>query len=148
MPVARRRGFTLVEVLIVVVIMAILAAVVIPQFSTSTDDSKAASARSILNTLRTQIQIYRAQHAGRLPSLSLIELTSSTDDNGNIGVGSAYRYGPYFPAVPINPYTQSAVVAAPASVPPTATIPGAGWLYDATTGNIWINDDTTPFALQ
>ena len=37
---AKKQGFTLVEVLIVVVIMAILAATIIPQFSDSTKDAK------------------------------------------------------------------------------------------------------------
>lgn len=49
-------GFTLVEVLIVVVIMAVLAAVVVPQFAASTDDAKASTAQFNLSTLRSLVQ--------------------------------------------------------------------------------------------
>src|SRR5262245_49874015 len=65
----KRAGFTLIEVLIVVVIMATLAAVVIPQFSSSAEDAKAAGLKHNLHTLREIIQIYQAYHGGSSPSL-------------------------------------------------------------------------------
>ena len=52
-------AFTLIEVLIVVVIMAILAATIIPQFTDSTKDAKASTATFNLHTLRAQIELYR-----------------------------------------------------------------------------------------
>jgi type II secretion system protein G len=54
-----KRGFTLIEILIVVVILGILAAIVIPQFSDASDDAAANSARSTLATIRSQIELYR-----------------------------------------------------------------------------------------
>ncbi len=56
------QGFTLVELLIVVIILSILAAIVIPQFSASTDDAKTASAQSTLANLRSVIDLYYQQH--------------------------------------------------------------------------------------
>ena len=56
-----RTGFTLIEILIVVVILGILAAVVIPQFTNAADDASVASARTQLQTMRSQIELYRAQ---------------------------------------------------------------------------------------
>ena len=56
-----RRGFTLIEILIVVVILGILAAVVVPQFTNASDDANDAAVRSQLQTLRGQIELYRAQ---------------------------------------------------------------------------------------
>ena len=53
----RRSGFTLVELLIVVVILAILAAAIIPTFTDSTSDAKASTALTNLNVLRGQIQL-------------------------------------------------------------------------------------------
>src|SRR3569833_2823375 len=84
----RRRsqsGFTLVEVLIVVVIMAILAATIIPQFSNSTNDAKVSTCKFNVNTIRAQIELYKSQHNGALPSLTLAELTGSTNSTGTIG---------------------------------------------------------------
>ena len=50
--------------LIVVVIMAILAATIIPQFTDSTKDAKASTTKFNLHTLRSQIELYRTQHNG------------------------------------------------------------------------------------
>ena len=50
-----QRGFTLVELLIVVIILAILAAIVIPQFSSATTDAQEAALDSNLNALRSAI---------------------------------------------------------------------------------------------
>ena len=67
--------FTLVEVLIVVVIMAILAATIIPQFSDSTRDAKVSTTTFNLHTLRSQIELYKTQHNGIVPSATLAAAT-------------------------------------------------------------------------
>ncbi|MGF1615108.1 MAG: type IV pilin protein, partial [Gammaproteobacteria bacterium] len=62
---ARKRdacGFTLVELLIVVVILAILAAVAVPQFTRSTDDAKLSALDSTLSRMRSAIDLYYQQH--------------------------------------------------------------------------------------
>ncbi|HEX4131730.1 MAG TPA: type II secretion system protein [Pirellulales bacterium] len=143
-----RGGFTLVEILIVVTIMAILAGAIIPQFSNSTNDAKKSAAAYDLSYMRSQIQTYRAQHGGLLPSQSLVELISQTNSSGAIGSGTSYPYGPYAPTIPVNPYNGINTVVAPGSIPPTATVSGAGWLYDTASGSLWLNDTTTPFASQ
>ena len=51
----KNSGFTLVEVLIVVVILAILAAAIIPQFADSTTDAKTSTALFNLNTDRKSV---------------------------------------------------------------------------------------------
>ncbi len=62
-----RRGFTLIEILIVVVILGILAAIVVPQFSNASQEATASSIRSQLQTIRGQIELYRVRNAGALP---------------------------------------------------------------------------------
>ncbi len=137
--------------MIVVVIMAILAGAVIPQYFDSTHDATTSNAQFNLQTLRSQIEMYQFQHLGKLPSQSLVELTTTTDQFGNLGNGATYHYGPYIGSLPTNTITQSStVVPAPSGgVMPTAVVPGAGWQYDASSGKIWFNDNTLfPFSKQ
>jgi prepilin-type N-terminal cleavage/methylation domain-containing protein len=55
-------GFTLVELLIVVIILGILAAVAIPQFGSSTDDAKLSTMTSNLSSLRNAVELYKQEH--------------------------------------------------------------------------------------
>jgi type II secretion system protein G len=141
-----RSAFTLIEVLIVVVIMAILAAAIVPQFTDSAKDAKSSTAQFNLSTLRSQIQTYRSQHGGSVPNATLAELLASTDSTGATGTGANFPYGPYLREVPINPFTNSKAIKVVTNDPvQAADVTGSGgWLYNATTGNIWI-DNTTLF---
>jgi len=132
-----RSAFTLVEVLIVVVIMAILAATIIPQFTDSTKDAKESTSKFNLHTMRSQIELYKAHHNGVLPSADLAELTKATDADGADGG----PFGPYMREIPANPFTNSKTVTATADNPPTAATSGGGWLYNSTTGGIWIDHE-------
>jgi prepilin-type N-terminal cleavage/methylation domain-containing protein len=137
-----RRGFTLIEVLIVVVIMAILAATIIPQFSSSTKDAQTSTVNFNASTMRSQIELYRANHLSTYPAITnnaLPQLTSTTDVNGNIGTGAAFTYGPYVAAVPPNPFNNLATIGpVPTPGTPPATGDGKyGYVYDVTTGNIY-----------
>jgi prepilin-type N-terminal cleavage/methylation domain-containing protein len=142
MTARRHQGFTLVEILIVVVIMAVLAATIIPQFTDSAQDAKANTALFNLHTLRSQLEMYKSQHDGIAPS-TLDLLTEKTNRAGTTSASDgALVYGPYIHEVPANPLVDSAfasIVAAPAANPPTAAEADAGWLYSASTGEIWIN---------
>jgi general secretion pathway protein G len=137
----KRAGFTLVEVLIVVVIMAILAATIIPQFSDSTKDAKVNTSKFNLHTIRSQIELFKSQHDGKAPT-ALNDLTLKTNAAGATGTTAAHVYGPYLQELPTNPFTNSATVAAAAANPPTAAsgTATAGWLYHAATGGVWIDN--------
>src|SRR5688500_6155814 len=113
---ARRSAFTLVEVLIVVVILAILAAAVVPQFSSSTQDAKVSTSVFNLQTLRAQVQVYKAQHNGVYPDV-LTKLTIATARDGGTPSGND-SYGPYLLEVPECPIVGSADVAVASSSTP------------------------------
>jgi general secretion pathway protein G len=57
-----RRAFTLIEILIVVVILGILAAMVIPQFVDASGNANDASLRTTIQTVRSQVELYKVQH--------------------------------------------------------------------------------------
>lgn len=140
---SRRSAFTLVEILIVVVILAILAAAVIPQFTDSTNDAKTGTANFNLNTFRSQIAIYRAQHGGRNPTGAdgaavALQLTSKTNPDGT--TTGTPTLGPYFQAIPINteiddPAKQSLIKVV--TTDPIANDTNFGWIYNTTNGNIF-----------
>lgn len=111
-----KRGFTLIEILIVVVILGILAAIVIPQFTDASQEAMESSVKSQLQTIRSQIELYRVKNGGALP-----DLTPAFDD---------LVTNNYLQSEPVNPFNNSTVVAAAAG----ATV---GWIYNDTTGDIY-----------
>jgi len=138
-------GFTLIEVLIVVVIMAVLAATIIPQFSSSTQDAKESQLSFNMHTLRSQIELYRIHHLGEYPAIEdsddLPKLTHETKADGTVNTGASdpdtYPYGPYVDSeLPKNPFNDLNTVAAGTGGAGTGA---SGWQYDASTGDIWPN---------
>ena len=135
----KNKGFTLVEILIVVVILGILAAIVIPQFSDASTQSKVSSSLSSLQSLRSQIQLYKIQHNDNPPDLATFatQMTQYSDVAGttaadkNTAATPPIIFGPYMQSVPSNPWSQlSAVEASDADT--------AGWVYNEATGNIYL----------
>lgn len=139
---ATGQAFTLIEMMLAITIVGILAATALIAVRDEANHAKDNTLRMNLYLLRTQIELYRQHHTGRLPTATLAELTLATNAAGTIGQGPTFLYGPYVNTVPENPYTGSAAVRVAASNPPTAAsgAADAGWLYDPTTGGLWIDD--------
>ncbi|MFQ5415160.1 MAG: type II secretion system protein [Phycisphaerae bacterium] len=135
----RGRGFTLVEIMIVVIILGILGAIVVPQFSSASSDAQAAALSSNLQTMRGQIELYKAQHNGNYPPYAtftnVMTLYSDVNHNTSATKTGAYIYGPYILAIPPNPYDSSNVV-------DNVDDNDGGWYYDQTTGNFRTDDGT------
>jgi prepilin-type N-terminal cleavage/methylation domain-containing protein len=141
------RAFTLVEVLIVVVIMAVLAGVVITHYTDSSTDAKESVLKHNLHILRSQIGMYNINHFGQYPAIQdadLPQLTNATNAAGEVGAaGSAYPFGPYVDTIPPNPFNDSSEVvsvARPHQKPSAPVGESGGWQYDQTTGDIWPNN--------
>jgi prepilin-type N-terminal cleavage/methylation domain-containing protein len=129
-----RSAFTLVEVLIVVVIMAVLAAAIIPQFTDSTKDAKESTGKFNIHALRGQLELYKAQHGGEYPDV-LSKLTVKT--NADHTTTGSPTLGPYINEIP--EAFGSATVTASAADPLAVSGTAGGWLYNAATGEIRIN---------
>src|SRR5437868_94306 len=113
------QGFTLVEILIVVIILGILAAIVIPQFTNASTDARKNSLLSQLQTMRSQIQLFKLQHNDILPDLvtnQWNQLLSKTNLGGTVDTTANGLYGPYLESTPKNPLNTDTTVAAAAAV--------------------------------
>lgn len=128
-----KKGFTLVEILIVVVILGILAAIVIPQFSSASTEARTSSVQSNLQAIRSQIQLYKIQHNDNYPgeggATFMEALTGKTDIAGDVDAAGAF--GPYLQQFPANPFNGLNTID---EVAGTGTLGGGntGWYFDQT----------------
>jgi len=94
-----RKGFTLVEILIVVVILGILAAIVVPQFTNATQDAQAGNLKAQLKSLQNQIELFNARNNGSYPDFATDGWGSTTVATSLIG-GNYIKTAPQTPAFP------------------------------------------------
>ncbi len=66
-PARRPRGFTLIELIVVLFIMAVLAALIVPNIIGRTDDARETAARTDIATLMQALKLYRLDN-GVYPS--------------------------------------------------------------------------------
>lgn len=123
-----RRGFTLIEILIVVVILGILAAIVIPQFTDASMEASVANLQSQLQTVRSQIELYNVQN----PATPYDAATAlGTFWDGPAGSPGLVPLN-YLQTAPKNPLQNGSntVAAAPAA--------GVGWVWaEGNPGDAW-----------
>ena len=65
---SRMGGFTLVEILVVVVLLGILGAIVVPHFTGAGNETRTSALLTDLRRVRSQIELYKFQHNDRLPA--------------------------------------------------------------------------------
>lgn len=126
-----RRGFTLVELIVIIVVLAILSGVAIPRYIDYTARARESAVRATLGGVRTAIANFYANSAltgtAAWPTLVQMQTTGTVMQE----------------AIQANPYNNSATIAA-ATWNATPPVSGAnGWNYDAASGRFWANSNTT-----
>ena len=138
----RRNGaFTLVEILIVVVILGVLAAIVIPQFSTATSEAHLNTLLGNLQTLRLQIELYKVQHYDLLPGQDSFG-DDVTEAEFLAALTNDAKYGAYVSKIPENLFISAAagrvaitcVKDGAADAAPIGN-EGTGWWFNAANGD-------------
>lgn len=134
-PEERVHAFTLVEILIVVVILGILAAIVVPQFTRAAEQTRENSVKMNLFRIRTQIEIYKEHHGGP-PTDFVAQMTRATNADGeDADPGTAnYPFGPYLTAIPVNAFNGEDTIS-------DGEVESSGWYYNATTGEFRANHE-------
>jgi general secretion pathway protein G len=137
---AHQAGFTLVEILIVVIILGILAAIVIPQFTEASSEARQSSLATNLQEVRGQIQLYKAQHGDVYPDATglVAELTQYSNATGGTQAtpDAAHTFGPYLQTIPTNPVSNLNTVRVVANGATAFAAPAAdgGWYLNSVTG--------------
>ena len=138
----RRNGaFTLVEILLVVVILGVLAAIVIPRFSEATSEAHLNTLRANLQTFRSQIELYKVQHYDLLPGQTVIGGDVAEADFVD-ALTNDDEYGSYVSKIPENLFISDAadrvavtcVNDAAADAAPAGN-EGTGWWFNAANGD-------------
>jgi general secretion pathway protein G len=137
------KAFTLVEILLVVMILGILAAIVLPEFSNATNVSKASMLADDLRIMRTQIEVFKSQHYDVPPGYpgcdpsdtpteaafvdQMTQASTAAGDLADPGT-PGYRYGPYLRQVPVNPFNGKTSIEI-VDVMPGVADESNGWVY-------------------
>jgi len=139
----RLRGFTLIEIMILLLLIGILAGIIIPMILGATRRANETALRGDLNTLRVAIEHFQADCGGYPPQLGDIlpwsgaGVSAPVDGRGHALDLSSYR-GPYLRTgdmlLPLDPFTDR-----------------RDWRYDSATGAIsssaeGIGRDGTPYS--
>ncbi|MHC4642177.1 MAG: type IV pilin protein [Planctomycetota bacterium] len=154
--VMKIKAFTLYEVVVVVVLLGILAAILVPTLQGHTMSARESAVKDCLMTMRTQIQLYKMEHDGFLPGyvngagaptatlqLQFIGTTTVLGLASPSKVPSApFIYGPYVMKLPENPFnnrTDIKYVPEGTDFSFAVNSSTSGWLYKKETGEFVIN---------
>lgn len=147
------KAFTLVEILVVVVLLGIMAAIVIPKVSGWTNSAKDSALATDLKMLRRYILVYKAQHLEVAPGYPdgdttqspteqafVDQITTSSNSRGQTAaVGTpGFERGPYLAKIPVNPFNDktSIQMLVDGDDFPAAADDSHGWIYKAATSEI------------
>ena len=130
----KTKGFTLIELMIVVAIIGILAAIAIPKFAQMLEKSREGATKGTLGSLKSASSIYYGDQQGIWPT--------------TLNTYSIYSFSKYMDNISSVKVTGAFVAASPSPVGnqvtmtsqgKTPTAGGTGWIYDSTNGSVYVN---------
>jgi len=154
------RGFSLVELVIVIVILGVIAAIAIPRISSGSKNAGEAALRANLQSIRNAIDWYYGEHHNTFPGANgdgtnaagtqeafLSQLLAYSDASGNTSTtkDAAHPYGPYlrspFPKLPVGQKAGNGNILVSNTTDPLApdVSQDAGWVYSTATGQFIAN---------
>ena len=133
----KERAFTLIELMIVVAIIGILAAVAIPKFSDMLEKAREGATKGNVGAIKSAISIYYGDNSGVWP--------------GDISAEAFKNYLDKIPPVKVthpaklggNTLSGTATVVTVVSASGVFTSNTDGWKYNYTDGNVWVNNSQT-----
>ena len=133
-----RAGFSLIQIIVVMVVLALVGTTMAPRFSSAASDARIASLCESLQNVRRHIEVYRRQHEDRLPA-SVGEsgedfVRRLTEPDENPVSQDAERV---LSQLPVNPYNRLDTIRVGGPVAGTGT---HGWRFDPATGDFQADD--------
>ncbi|RPI64115.1 MAG: prepilin-type N-terminal cleavage/methylation domain-containing protein [Planctomycetaceae bacterium] len=137
----RNKAFTLVEILIVVIILGILAAIIVPKFSTASATARASMMADDLRLMRTQIAVFKSQHTDVPPGYVGLVIGATADEPTfiqhmtTVTTCVGRNFGPYLREMPVNPINNKSTIEiiADGTTFPVAGDNSHGWIYQPST---------------
>lgn len=131
-----KQAFSIVELIIVVAILGILAAIVLPQFQSHATQAKEAAAKDNLRVLRSAIELYAAKHSGVAPGYK--DNDPSTAPSSDYFRQQTVLDSHYFVKMPQNPFNKLDTIKmiGNAEALPAEATGNFGWIYQPATETI------------
>jgi len=131
-----KSNWSYVEVISITVVLSVISMSVVPKFTQASRESRNCELIDGLHQMRSQLELYRAQHDNCLPPVDSFE-SFKTNMTTNVG-----QYGPYIEKIPVNPFNNLKTICFDGE---PAGADKAGWRIDTKSG-LFQSDDSAAHA--